>query len=225
LPADAGQLTRTGFRSASPDNLESLRQACADAPCVRLSRFLEPWLRHRWGAALDAAPFKPRIHHDSAYWGGTPPPNDLALDAPDLLGEMLFLMNDPALFRVVEQIAGCEPIGSFKGIVYRFVPGQGHSDRWHSDMDGNRLVAISVNMGREPFAGGRLQIADASLARVLCDEANREQGDAFLFRISDDLKHHVSEVEAGPARTVFTGWFVRRPSLPEWLRGVDVKDV
>jgi hypothetical protein len=224
LPADAGQLTRTGFRSASLDTLASLRQACADAPCVRLWRFLEPWLCDRWGAALATAPFKPRTHHDAAYWGGTPP-SDLALDAPDLLGEMLFLMNDPPLFRVVERILGCEPIGCFKGIVYRFVPGQGHSDRWHSDMDGNRLAAISVNMGHEPFAGGRLQITDASLERILFDDANRERGDAFLFRISDDLKHRVSEVEAGPARTVFTGWFVKKPSYAEWLRCVDVKDV
>jgi 2OG-Fe(II) oxygenase superfamily len=228
LPADAGQLTRTGFRSASLDHLTSLRRASVEAPCVQLSEFLEPWIHDRWSRALDAAPFKPRVHHDAAYWGGTPP-NDLALDAPDLLGEMLFLMNDPALFRFVERILDCGSIGCFKGIVYRFVPGQGHGDRWHSDIDGNRLAAISVNMSRQPFAGGRLQITDAGLERLLFDRANREPGDAFLFRISDDLKHRVSDVEPGPPRTVFTGWFVRRPSYPEWLRtghgSVDVKDV
>jgi len=223
LPADVGQLTRSGFRAASPDTIDAFRTECARSPCVRFQQFVEPWLRDRWSDAIAAAPFRPRIHKNAEYWGGAPPPNDLVLDAPDLLGQLLFLINDPALFRVVERITGCDPIGCFHGIVYRFVAGLGHADRWHSDMDGNRLAAISLNLGREPFAGGRLQIADASLEHVLFDEANTGFGDAMLFRLSDELKHRVSELEPGPPRTVFTCWFIRRPSYAEWLRGTDVK--
>ena len=216
MPADAGQLTRGGFRAAPPDAIDALRADYARTPCVRLPDFLEPWLRDRWSDAIETAPFRPRVHHDADYWGGAPP-NDLVLDVPDLLGQMLFLMNDPALFRFVEQLTGCEPIGCFKGICYRFAPGLGHADRWHSDMDGNRLAAISVNLGREPFAGGHLQIADASLEHVLFDAANRGFGDALLFQVSDELKHRVSPIEAGPVRTVLTGWFNHRPGYREWL--------
>jgi hypothetical protein len=222
LPADTIQLTRGGFRAASPDILDTLRSALSRSPCVHLPQFLEPWLRDRWATALETAAFTPRVHKNADYWGGAPP-NDLVLAAPDLLGQLLFLMNDGALFGAVERITGCDPIGSFLGVVYRFVPGLGHADRWHSDMDGNRMVAISVNLGREPFSGGHLQIKDAASGALLFDEPNRACGDAFLFPLSADLRHRVTELDAGPMRTVFTGWFVRQPSRSEWLRGTDVK--
>lgn len=219
MPADAGQLTRTGFRAAPPDIIDAFRDQFSRSFCVRLEQFVEPWLCDRWSRAIESAPFRPRVHKSAEYWGGAPPPNDLVLDAPALLGQMLFVMNDPTLFTVVERISGCDPIGSFYGVVYRFVPGLGHADRWHSDMDGNRIAAISVNLGREPFAGGHLQIADAVTNAVLYDAPNLGFGDAGLFRLAEDLRHRVTELLPGPPRTVLTGWFRRRPSYADWLGG------
>ena len=59
-----------------------------------------------------------RVHHDAAYWGGYAiMPEDQVIDAPDVLGRMLFAMNDPALFQSVEHVTGCAAIGCFHGLL------------------------------------------------------------------------------------------------------------
>lgn len=102
---------------------------------------------------MDAAPFRPRTHHDAAYWGGEPPVDHI-IDAADVLGRMLFAITDPALFRAIEHTTDCGPIGCFHGFVYRLGVATGDRDRFHSDMNGNRLAAMSINLGREPYKGG-----------------------------------------------------------------------
>jgi hypothetical protein len=88
-----------------------------------------------------------------------------------------------------------------------------HSDRWHSDFDGNRLVALTINLGREPHHGARLQIADHRSLTVRVEVDNRPFGRAVLFELSDALRHRVTPIEPGPPRTVLAGWFQRQPTL------------
>lgn len=211
-----GQLTRAGFRAASPEAASELRAALARVPAVRLERFVEASLLESWRRALDAAPFERREHYNAAYWGG-PPPTDFILADRALQGQLIFSINDPAFLRLVASAARVDPIGSFFGLVYRLTAAIGDRDRWHDDMDGNKLMALSLNLSPVPYAGGRLQVRDARTGATMYDEAHTAFGDAVLFRLSHDLKHRVSAVEPGPPRTVFTGWFQREPALKDWL--------
>ena len=77
-------------------------------------------------------------------------------------------------------------------------------------MNGNRLAALSINLGREAHAGGRLEIAEAEGGRMLCEVDNTAFGGAVLFQLAESLRHRVGDVEPGPIRTVLTGWFPRR---------------
>jgi hypothetical protein len=215
-----GELTRSGFRPASSADIDALRDHFSQHHYVRLDGLVEPWLLERWVEWSTAAPFRPRAHHTAAYWGGEPPPVDHVIDSSDVLGRMLFAMNDPALFRAIARVTACAAIGCFHGFVYRLDAQTGDRDRFHSDMNGNRLAALSINLGREPHRGGRVQLKERAGDRLLCELENTAFGGAILFELSESLRHRVSGVEPGPARTVFTGWFQREPSHDDWLRGV-----
>jgi len=100
-------------------------------------------------------------------------------------GSVDFLMhlmtNDAGLLGVIRYIAGCDAICSFAGRVYRLMPGEGHGTNWHNDLDGPRLVAMSVNLSPEIYGGGTLQLRNAHTRRVLREVANTRPGDALLF--------------------------------------------
>ncbi len=51
---------------------------------------------------------------------------------------------------------------------------------------------------------------------IVRDVALTGFGDTILFRLAETLNHRVTDVETGPSRTVFTGWFLRRPTLSAW---------
>jgi Rps23 Pro-64 3,4-dihydroxylase Tpa1-like proline 4-hydroxylase len=102
-------------------------------------------------------------------------------------------------------------------------PVSGHYDSWHSDVGQDRLVALSLNLGREPFEGGLLQIRRADSPEIIAEIANRATGDAVIFRIDPSLRHRVGPVEGHVPRTAYAGWFRSRPDfrvlLGERLRG------
>ncbi len=202
----AGQLTRRGFHPPAPADEARLREQFSTRHHLCAEAFVEPALLVRWLDAVDAGPFVPRQHGTPADWHGEPPPADHVLDAPAIVGGLLFSLNDPALFALVERVAGCGRIASFQGVVYRMAAGTGHGDRWHTDLVDRRLIAISVSLSREPYGGGRLQLADET-DELFYDAATTRAGDAVLFRLSDRLRHRVTPMAPGPPRTVLTGWF------------------
>lgn len=124
---------------------------------------------------------------------------------------LLLLVNNPQLFKVVEQITGCGHIGCFRGRIYRFLAGANHHLEWHSDLNGSRLVALTVNLNRQPYKGGVLAIREAETKRVLCELPNPGFGDALLFRIDERLEHCVTGVEGAVAKIAFAGWFQSEP--------------
>src|SRR6185437_16971122 len=87
-----------------------------------------------------------------------PPSIDLMLDDEVAAGAILALTNDPPVFDVVREITHCEAIGSYRFRVYRMDAAAGHTDTWHGDDDGNRLLTLSINLGAEPFEGGALEL-------------------------------------------------------------------
>jgi 2-oxoglutarate-Fe(II)-dependent oxygenase superfamily protein len=211
-----GQLTRSGFKSASPDFIACARETFAAKHCVLFERFLEPWLIDWALRDLERASFRPRVGEGD--WGEKKPSVDERLDEPNRWGALLFAFNDPVLFALVERLTGCGPIGSFSGVVYRMVPGRGHAHSWHNDLDRDRLVALSVNLSPRGYRGGRLQLADAASSAIVHDVANTGLGDAIIFELSSSLVHRVTDVEGVDPKVSFAGWFLRQPAYASWLR-------
>ncbi len=105
-----GRLTRAGFERESSAAVEASAAEFVRTNAVQWNAFVEPLLLDRWHRAVMSASFCPRINRE---WSGTEgnPPNELILDAPAVRAALLCAINDPAFFRVVELVAGCEPIG------------------------------------------------------------------------------------------------------------------
>jgi hypothetical protein len=206
-----GQLTHSGFTLNATADLEAARREFTTNHFVRFERFIAPLLLDRWLRQLADAVFTLRLSDD---WVG-PPPIDLFLNAPEVECAIEFSMNDAALFRAVESIAGTGPLGSFLANIHRTVAGAGHRDGWHNDVDGERAVGISINVSAGGYRGGTLEFADARSRAALASVDNPVAGGAVLFEISEALVHLVSPLEAGE-RTVLAGWFMRTPDERAW---------
>ena len=96
------------------------------------------------------------------------------------LAWLLLLVNDERMLEVVRLITGCGPIGHFDGRVYRMEPSTDHYDSWHDDLGEGRLVALSVNLGREPYEGGALEVRDRRTG-ASAEVRSARTGDALLF--------------------------------------------
>jgi hypothetical protein len=206
LSAPALTLTRQRLECAGPQPLEDLHTAFARQHFVRLPRFLESNLLDTFHARVKSASFTRRLEDDI----------EIEETLADPVAEALLLipMNDPALFDAVRAITGCGHIGCFTGRVFRRrAAGVGHYYPWHTDATHDRLVAISVNLGRIPHDGGVLQLRRLGTQSVLGEVANTGAGDAVLFRIATDLEHHVTPVTSPVSRLVLAGWFRRQPDF------------
>jgi hypothetical protein len=200
---------------ASAGQLALAREQFQACGYLNLRALLEPRLLTTLLDAIDRSEFRHRVH------GGIG--TELCAEQGPASGTLELLMNDPRLFETISAITGCQAIGCFEGRVYRLNPVSGHYDSWHSDVGQDRLVALSLNLGREPFEGGLLQIRRADSPEIIAEIANRATGDAVIFRIDPSLRHRVGPVEGHVPRTAYAGWFRSRPDfrvlLGERLRG------
>ena len=208
MSADATvvQIQRLGTSVAgTPDPLARLREEFAAQHCVRLPGFLEPELLARVLGELDRAEFVDRVHEDIG--------SNLELCmCPNVLNVWLHLLvNRDSVFRTVQGITACGPIGCFTGRVYRVLPNAGHHDAWHSDLVDHRLVSLSLNLSPVPFQGGALQIRERVTGRIVHEVSNTGPGDALLFRIAPALEHRITDMEGAVPKTAFAGWFSSEP--------------
>jgi len=178
---------------------------------VKLPGFLDKRLLHKLQAQLRTATFVPKVHqgvgHELACWDSP------AGDA------LLFLMNDPALFRLVQELTGTGPIGCFVGRIYRMIAVATAHESWHSDMSDHRLIALTVNLSEEPYRGGALVLREQDRPETEQILDNTTPGDAILFRVHPDLEHRITDVEPGPPKTAWAGWFRSEPSFRDVLAG------
>jgi len=138
---------------------------------------------------------------------------EVCLNDPGTVSLINFLFNDQDLFKIIQTITACEPIGCFQGRVYRMIPNSGHYDSWHTDFGEDRLLALSLNLGKESYEGGLLQIRHDGVINSLIEAPNPHFGDAVLFQISRELRHRVTNVEGNVPKTAFAGWFKSSPDL------------
>jgi hypothetical protein len=197
---------------AGDAEIAAWRREFSVSHCVRFRRFVDERLLEWLRAQLATAPFRLRVHE-----GIEPPPVDLGLADDRLLAIISTLLNDRRLFDVIRAITRCDRIGRFSGGVYRMEPRPEHVDAWHGDMDGNRMVALSINIG-EPYDGGVLQIRETRPTRVIHEVANTGPGDAILFELGDHLEHRVSAVTGAVTKMALAGWFQRAPPALDALK-------
>lgn len=206
------QVTRAAFICTEPaDAIDAMRLSFDAAHAVRLPAFFGPDLLREVREAVRATRFSDREDEGLA--------RERCMEPNTVLALLFLIMNDPHLFDVIRRITGCPPIGSFAGRIYSLRSKEGHYDRWHSDVDGRRLIGISVNLGEETFAGGRFELRPACAPQPTWSLANVGPGDAVLFRIADTLQHRVTDVEGDIARVAFAGWFQSHPEFLAVLKG------
>lgn len=179
---------------------------------VRLAELLEPRLLNLIQLGIKQAEFQERIHEKIGS------NKELCMRSNLTVGLLHFLINSQSLFEVIQKVTGCEQIGSFEGRVYRVIPGYGHHDAWHSDMVDHRMVAMSINLSEDLYAGGILQIRDRQSGQIVHQAANTGFGGAILFRLADHLEHRVTEVEGTAPKTAFAGWFKSQPDFLSLLK-------
>ena len=207
------RLTRQGtIFSGSADKLEELRIQFARRHYFHLPHVLQPELLHLIQQQIDRGEFRERVHEDIGS------NKELCMAENAAIGALLFLMNDERLFQIIQGITECAQIRCFDGRVYRVDPGKGHHDSWHNDIGEDRLVGLSINLSREAYTGGVLQIRDCESQEIVSETANTGLGDAIVFRLSSGLQHRITGVEGKASKTAFAGWFKAQPDFSSLLK-------
>jgi hypothetical protein len=191
------QLTRTGLHCDA--DIETLRAEFARTHAIRLPGLFGADLMHMFFREMEAGNWITNQDGDIA--------REVLLKDIRAPAVADFVANTPELLSAVRQITGCEAIIRFHGRIYRMIPGTDHYDSWHDDCGDGRLVGMSVNLGPRPYLGGVFQFRSPGTDQVLGELPNTGQGDAILFRISEDLQHRVTPMEGAEPKTAFAGWF------------------
>ena len=186
-----------------------LRDTFRERGHVHLPGFVTPTFLRQIQADLRTAPFVPKTHKGIG---------DELVCWDSVSGDKLtFFMNDPKVFAWIDQITGCGPLGSFLGRIYRMAAGASHHDSWHSDIGDHRLVALSANLSEEPYHGGTLIVREGGRPETEVHLPNTVPGDAIMFRLVEGFEHWISDVEEGPPKTAWAGWFRSAPTFLEML--------
>lgn len=202
------QITKSGsVFSGSAEDLERLRLQFDQQHWVRLRGLLGPELLQVFRDQIERGQFSERTHE------GIGSNKELCLlDHPTAV-RLHFVLNGQRLFEIVQNITRCGRIGCYMGRVYRVVPGHGHHDSWHDDLLEHRMIAMSINLSAEIYAGGILQIRDRESKQILHEVANTGFGDAIIFRIARKLQHRITQVHGKVSKTAFAGWFLSQPDF------------
>src|SRR5687767_5009050 len=149
------QITRSRVVfSGSDADIELARADFERQDWVRLPGILDPELWNVIQKQLAAVTFEEKT--ESIY---------PELNVSD--GALLLLLNNAQLFKIIEKRTGCGHIGCFRGRIYRIAPGAKHRLEWHTDLNGTRLVALTINLNTEPYQGGVLSIREAKTKRMV----------------------------------------------------------
>src|ERR1043165_1501966 len=156
------QITRAGaIVHLAKDELPSIRTTFAEQHWLRLPNFLDTRLLEL---------IEKKLHETEYCVVDRETGVELRpIDCTAYLAAEL-LLNNPKLFRAMEQITACERIACFSGRIYRRPASSTYSTRWHNDTtDEGRMLALSINLNAEPYEGGALQIRSSKTHEILCE--------------------------------------------------------
>jgi len=207
------QIKRDGHVIA--EQLEPLRGEFARQHCVLLPQLLEPALLEYLLRQLTSSRFITKFETDQQHEFGK------VLFVPEtepVLFVFHLLLNNRKLFRALELITNCRPIGNFSGRIHQSVAGSAHQIAWHGDNADHRLLGLTINLGTQSYAGGVFQLRRKDSEQIVCEVRRKQAGDAFVFRISPDLQHRLTLTENHGRRTVGVGWFRAKPDFRSFAR-------
>jgi hypothetical protein len=210
------QLTRYSFTTDAAIVREA-RAEFASRQCVVLPHFLNLDLARGFARQIALSPAAPMVH---VLADGEEFSKDLTTaSGTGVFHGLHLLLNNPQLFAVVEQIAGCGPIGCFTGRIYRIMPSAGHHLDWHDDRaEPGRLLGLSISLSDGSSDGGVFRLRRKSTREPLAEVRHQQAGNAHLFAISPEIEHCVTPVMAGQSRTAFAGWFRSSPDRQSLIR-------
>ncbi|HJP62136.1 MAG TPA: 2OG-Fe(II) oxygenase [Mucilaginibacter sp.] len=189
--------------------IQSYREEYAHTNCIFLPGFLSRGALNSLLKKLDNVQFQTKLEMDERNKFG----KVLFVPQTDpILFIFQLLINDPALFAVLEEITGCGSIGNFVGRVHRSEEGEQHGIEWHGDNSDNRLLAMTLGLGSYKYTGGKLQIRETGNEEIIREFEHLNAGDAVIFKISPLLQHRLTILETGQ-RTVGVGWFRSKPDF------------
>ena len=147
-------ISRSGFSfSGSADDLTRMAAAFRARQSLQISGLLDPPLLRLIQAELTRSEFHTRTHGGIGV--------ETCMESNAVAGLLHFLVNNRDLFRFVESVSGCGPIGCFSGRVYRMVPGEDHYDSWH----GGRATRARVGRRGDDHAHGARRPRDRARVR------------------------------------------------------------
>jgi len=203
------KLTKRGPEITSDQSvIEALRAEYASRSFVYLRQLIAPELLDLFCTNVEKGGFE-RLEH----------PYGAELDTTDLKTSALIdvLFNNTRLFEFIQTITDCGSIGSFNGRVYRYLADEDHYDGWHNDLVQHRIVALSLNITKQSYEGGLLELKDLD-SQVIESIQNTVFGDAILFRLASHLEHRRTPVRGNVPKTAIAGWFRSEPQFMDLIR-------
>jgi hypothetical protein len=201
------QVSQNGLLIGNDLTIIDLQEEFASKHCIVLPRFIEEKLLQKMMDNLQGASFEEKIHISEE---NTPFATDQSLQGNNIvLHQLHMLLNNKALFKLIENIAQIHGVLGFSGRIYSNLPGLGHHLDWHDDtVDKSRMVGISINLSKEKYTGGVFQLRSRNAEEFLKEVPCGNPGDAHIFRVSPQLQHRVTETEGIYPRTAAAGWFI-----------------
>jgi len=206
------EITAKGLSGYDAGLIGQLKKEFAQRRCIILPNLIQKEILLKMLSRIESALFQPKDHVDNKIRNNVFA-NDLSIASNSVaLHQINLMLNNPLLFKVIEEITGISGIKGFTGRIYRNMPSAGHHLDWHDDLGiAERLVAISINLSAENFENGIFQIRKKKSAAFLREVASGNLGDAHLFAISPNLEHRVTETTGQYPRTAAAGWFTSSP--------------
>src|SRR6185369_15138469 len=137
-----------------PQQLAFLTEQFARNHAVVLPQFLSPDVLAELQNRVASATFELRSDYKKT---GREYAREDAVEARDISVHFLrMLLNDPQLFRTLQQFTGCPAIAAFQGRIYRWSASADHFDDWHSDIGRGNLLGLTINLGGS-YDGGVFQ--------------------------------------------------------------------
>jgi hypothetical protein len=201
------KLTRKGLQGVDDALVTALKDEFEDRQCIVLPRLIEDELFQKIAVSAGAASFFENEHYseENKLFAA-----DLSIAGSNVaLHQVNFLLNNPAVFRLMEDITGCGTVRGFTARIYRNLPGANHYLDWHDDtIDKHRLIGVSMNLGLEKFNGGVFQIRRKDSDEFLREVSCGDPGDTHIFKVSPHLQHRVTKTTGQHPRTAAAGWFM-----------------
>jgi 2OG-Fe(II) oxygenase superfamily len=215
------QITQNNFIANDETKIKPWQKEFEQEHCIVIPNLLDKKWVGKIMDSLEKAEFFENEHltDDNIVFA-----NDQTIKGNNMaLHQINFLLNNSSLFRTIEMITKSKGIQGFSGRIYRNMPEKEHHLDWHDDTeDKNRIIAISINLSRNKFAGGLFQIRDKATKKIFREVSCGNPGDAHIFRVSPQLQHRVLPTTGEFPRMAAAGWFINKPV--SFFKKIDVKN-